>query len=103
MNKKLNFEISRVNLAILIITIFGTLTFMLQLTNALDTIKSTGTLNSIEYNIFQVKMRETNHLFGVYNRLYIIDNYPLISITAGVIYNIRIMIKNRLKGKKGNE
>ena len=92
MNKKSNSEIAYRNLTFLIISIFATIYFMMEVTSALHTIKYNGMLGNVQYTIFQLKITVTNDLDGS-NYLYNIFNYPLIPISAGLIYNIYIMIK----------
>jgi len=100
MNDKAHSKIASKNLTFLIITIFATMTFMLQVCSALSTIKGMGTLNNIQYTIFQLKITVTNDLFGKHNYLYNIFNYPLIPISIGVIYNIYIVVKNYINENK---
>ena len=90
MNKKLISQVTNKNLIFLIMSVFATITFMTQVTNALYTIIGSGTLNSVEYTLFLLKIDVTR---GTYNHIYTISNYPLIPIFAGVIYNIYIWIK----------
>ena len=72
-------------------SVFATITFIMHVTSALYTIIGLGTLNSIGYTPFQLKIDVTR---DTYNHIHIISNYPLIPILAGVIYNIYIWIKS---------
>lgn len=93
MNKRLVYNCSTKNLFFLIMTIFATLTFIMQIYSSLLTIKGGGILNNIQYTIFGLKINVTR---DTYSHVYNIMNYPLIPITYGVIYNIYIIVKNHM-------
>lgn len=94
MNKKLISKVISKNLFFLFLSGLATLTFMMQVTSALHIIKDGGTINCIGYTLFRMKIEITGQ---TYSHIYTIDNYPLIPIFAGLIYNIYILIKNYLK------
>jgi len=91
MNKKLISQVTVRNLNFLILSMIATITFMMQVTNAIYTIKGSGTVNCVGYTLFQLKIDVTR---DSYNHVYIINNYPLLPIFAGVIYNIYIWIRS---------
>jgi hypothetical protein len=74
----------------MIIVLFATLTFMMKICSALNTIIGGGVLNSVQYSIFELKISVTR---GTYSHVYNIGNYPLIPVLCGVIYNIYIIVK----------
>ena len=97
MNKKSLRQYLGTNLSFGIMTIFSTLTFMMQICSALITIKGGGVLNNIDYTLFQLKISITR---DTYSHVYTIGNYPLIPIVGGLIYNSYIMLKNhKIKNK----
>jgi len=93
MNKKTDSRYLYSNISILIITIFATLTFVMQINSDLRLIEVRGVLNNIQYSILQIKLNET---IGTYNTVYSILNYPLIPMVGGILFNIYAIIKNHL-------
>jgi hypothetical protein len=97
MNKKLVYNCSTQNLCFGILTIFATLSFMMQICNALLIIKGGGALNNVQYTIFELKISITR---DTYSHIYKIVNYPLIPILGGVIYNIYNIARNHWRKEK---
>jgi hypothetical protein len=59
MDRKLFYRILNQNIGFFILTIFATITFIMQIDNALSTVKGGGILNIIDYTILGLKMTVT--------------------------------------------
>ena len=92
MNKKLISQVINKNLSFLVFSILTTLYFMRDVNQALYTPNDMGplTINSVGYTLFNLKI---DVIHGSFHNLYIINNYPLIPLLMGIIYNIYILVK----------
>lgn len=92
MDKKFISHIIGKNLSFLIFSIIMTMYFMRDVNQALYVPSGMGmiNINSVEYTLFQFKI---DVIQGNFHHLYIIDNYPLIPIFIGIIYNIYFWFK----------
>lgn len=93
MKKKLDDSIIRINLIFLIMSLLTTIVLMVRVVWVLDRIKYGNKIYDINYTIFLLKVYATNYHN---NSVYIIGNYPLIPIGAGIIYNLFTMTKNKI-------
>lgn len=99
MNKKLILQVLSKNIYFLIFSIIMTIYFMRDVNQALYTSENRGLLsiNSVDYTLLQLKI---DVVHGSISHLYVIDNYPLIPIFIGIIYNIYFLVK--IYGNKDN-
>ena len=75
------------NLFFLLFTVIAIMVVMHQIKYALSSIILSGSLESVELSMFQIKIYATNNI-------YTIGHYWLIPIIIGVIYNLIIEVRN---------
>jgi hypothetical protein len=90
--RKKVFEILNKNICIFIMTIFATITVIMNIYGALILIKGGGTLNDVQYSLFSFKLDMIRDGYGYKREIF---KYPLIPIGFGILYNSYLMFKNR--------